>query len=185
MKDEFIIKLYFERDEEAILETKNKYGKYCTSVAYGILRSRDSAEECVDDAYLKTWQAIPPKRPKSLGAFVARLTRNISVNRLIFERREKRYSEGELVLDELAEVVSDAEGEHSLADTIALRDALNEFLASLPELARVIFVRRYWYMLSVKEIARSERITESNVKAILMRTRINLSKFLKDKELYL
>ena len=82
-------------------------------------------------------------------------------------------------------MVSDAEGEHSLADTIALRDALNEFLASLPELARVIFVRRYWYMLSVKEIARSERITESNVKAILMRTRINLSKFLKDKELYL
>ena len=184
MNDTDIIKLYFERDEMAIEETKNKYGKYCRSVAFEILRSRDMAEECVDDAYLKTWQSIPPKRPSSLGAFVARITRNISINRLLYEKREKRFAEGELVLDELAEMVSDADTEYSLADKISLSDALNEFLASLPELTRVIFVRRYWYLLSVKEIARSESITESNVKAILMRTRNSLSRFLKEKELY-
>lgn len=185
MDDACIVKLYLERDEEAISETEKKYGKYCRSVAFGILGSRDTADECVNDAYMQTWRSIPPHHPSRLGAFVAKITRNVSLNRALFDKRQKRSTEATVALDELSEVVGSDECCGSFADDLALSDAISEFLRSLPTLARVIFVRRYWYLYSVKDIARLEKITESNVKAILMRTRTGLREFLKKKGFYL
>lgn len=179
MQDEKIIELYFARDERAIEQTKDKYGKYCFYISNTILHSHSVAEECVDDAYLAAWNSIPPTRPQRLRAYLARLTRNISVNRLIRDKREKRYSEGQLPLDELAEVVST--DEMSTEDGIALRDALNGFLSSLPRRTRVIFVRRYWYGMDIAQIAEAGGLSISNVKVILMRTRSLLSDYLKNK----
>lgn len=182
MQDCDILRMYLERDEEAIEQTEKKYGRYCASISYGIVRSRDVAEECVNDAYLGAWNSIPPARPQRLSTYLGKLVRNISINRLLHDRRCKRYSEGVLVLEELAEILP---GDSELDDGIALRDALNEFLDSLPELVRIVFVKRYWYTHSIREIARSLELTESNVKVTLMRTRNQLSKFLIDRGLEL
>ena len=131
MKDEAIIELYFARAEEAIRETELSYGQYCRSLAYGILRNHEDAEETVNDAYLKTWASIPPQRPANLKGFLGRITRQLSLNRLEKNTAAKRgggtYA---LALDELAECIPGGNGE-DLADLTALRDVLNRFLYSL------------------------------------------------------
>lgn len=165
-----IVDLYWARSEAAISETKQKYGKYCHTIAYNILASNLDAEECVNDTYARAWDAMPPHRPEKLSAFLGKLTRNIALNRYAREGAQKRASGTTLVLDEVAEFVPAAHGS-SIADEIALKDAINSFLASLPTKARMIFVRRYWYLSPIAEIARDFGMSESNVKVTLMRTR--------------
>ena len=179
MQDEKILDLYFARSERAIEETENKYGKYCFYISNGILHSHEAAEECVNDTYLAAWKSIPPARPAHFRLYLARLARNISVNRLIHDKREKRYSEGQLPLDELSEVVSTDEA--SEEESFVLREALNDFLSGLPQRTRIIFVRRYWYGMDISEIAEKGSLSTSNVKVILMRTRNLLSEYLKNK----
>lgn len=145
--DEDILTLYNRRDEQAIAATQSKYGSYCRAVADRILRVREDAEECVNDTYLHAWNAIPPARPGSLRAFLGAI----------------------VALDEFAECLPD--GTEPITDTVALRAAFDSFLASLPERERVIFVRRYWYLCPVAEIARGMDIPEGTVKSILSRTR--------------
>jgi RNA polymerase sigma-70 factor (ECF subfamily) len=182
MTDREIIDLYFERDENAISETKVKYEKYLKTISLNVLYDEGEAEECVSDTYMRAWGVIPPERPTRLGAFLGRIVRNLSVNRYLFKRREKRGGgECDIVLDELLDVVPDKDTDSVIDDTIAIRDALNSFLSMLPTRTRVIFVRRYWYVMSVGEIARIMYLSESNVKAILMRTREKLKKYLDDK----
>lgn len=182
MNDFEIVELYFKRDENAITETRDKYGRYLESISYNILRDFGEAEECTSDAYMRTWEAIPPKRPILLGAFIGKIVRNISVNRYLFKRSEKRGgSLTDVVLDELSEIVSDSDTEVELDERIELRDALNSFLSALPYRTRVIFVRRYWYSMSISDIARVAELSENNVKVILSRSREKLKKHLKDK----
>lgn len=166
--DEDILTLYNRRDEQAIAATQSKYGSYCRAVADRILRGREDAEECVNDAYLHAWNAIPPARPGSLRAFLGAIVRNLAINRLNYNRARRRNA-AIVALDEFAECLPD--GIEPITDTVALRAAFDSFLASLPERERVIFVRRYWYLCPVAEIARGMDIPEGTVKSILSRTR--------------
>lgn len=173
MNDQHIIELYFQRDEQAIADTQKKYGKLCHAVAMNILGCREDAEECVNDTYLRAWEAIPPERPISLGAYLCCIVRNLALNRYRADHREKRGGEQTTAaLEELHECVADESA--SLADRILLRDALNRFLRELSETNRCVFVQRYWYLRPIAEIAKEFGMTESRVKMILHRTRRHL-----------
>jgi len=183
LEDRKIVELFWERKEEAISEAARKYGKYCHSVAYNILRSEQDAEECVNDTYARAWNAMPPHKPQRLSAFLGRITRNVALNRYEYERAQKRRSGIELVYDEIAEIVPDAS--ESVADEVALTEAINSYLASLPKRTRMIFVRRYWYLSQISEIAEDMGLSESNVKAILLRARARLKAHLEKEGIYL
>ncbi len=170
MDDRKITELFFERSERAIEECTNKYGRYIRSVAYSVLASECDAEEVENDTYLRAWNAIPPQRPAKLGAFLAKIARNLALDRYEVCRRDRINLAAETVLDELSECLPD-EGGISVTDEVVLRSAVNSFLESLDSKTRVVFMRRYWYMLPIKEIARLGGIGESSVKVILHRTR--------------
>lgn len=182
MEDKKIVALYWDRSEDAISETANKYGRYCHYIAYSILQNDPDSEECVNDTYLRAWNAMPPKRPNSLQTFLGKITRNLSLNRYEMNTREKRGSgQIPLILDELQESVPAVDSVEQIIDDLALCELINRFVGTLSPKARKIFVRRYWYMSSVEEIAAEYGITESNVKVILFRTRNEL-KALMEKE---
>lgn len=172
MDDNKIVDLYWERSEAAISESQKKYGRYCHSIAYNILCSHEDAEECVNDTYIKAWNAMPPHRPERLSAFLGKITRNTALDRYVYAKAKKR-SDGrtEVVLEEMAECVPDAKTSRCLADELALKEAINGFLRSLPAQKRIIFLRRYWYISSIREIADDYGLKESNVKVTLLRTR--------------
>lgn len=177
MEDKNIVELYLSRNEEAIKETENKYGKYCYSIAYGILENREDAEECVNEAYLNTWNCIPPHRPKLLRTFIGKITRNLSLK--LYEKRsaEKRGGgQTRLCLEELSECIPSNGGQ--IADDIAAKELLDGFLTDLPADMRKVFVRRYWYMSSVEEIADLYGFTQSKVAALLHRGRKKLKALL-------
>lgn len=176
MEDESIIRLFFARDENAIRETDKKYGRYLSAIAFRILSSAPDAEECVSDTYLKAWQIIPPERPKFFKAFLSKITRSRALDRLDYETAQKRKGERTLTFDEIAEAVPSSEGDAS--DALALKAALDGFLASQPKRVRIVFLRRYFYFYSVREIALSLHLSESNVKAILFRARAALRLYL-------
>ena len=178
MDDQQIVDLYWQRDEHAIAETQKKYGKYCHTIAYTILHSHEDAEECVNDTYLRAWGAIPPAKPGRLSTFLGKITRNLSLDRWEKNAAQKRSGPVEVVLDELSECIPDADSALDPVDMIALGDAINAFLAGLPQKARQIFLRRYWYMSPVKAIARDTGMTESAVKVSLLRTRESFKAYL-------
>lgn len=169
MNDEKIIDLYFERSESAISETSAKYGGYCHTIAYRILLSNDDAEECVDDTYVKAWNTIPPNRPRRLKSFLATITRNLAINRIEYETAKKRNVPICNIIDEFYEAIPEERADE--CDSLVLKDAINSFLSSLDKRTRVVFMRRYWYMMSVAEIARGMDMSESNVTVTLFRTR--------------
>ena len=177
MEDQKIIALYFQRVETAITETKNKYSRLLLSISYGILKIMADAEECENDTYLKTWNAIPPKKPENLPAFLSKIVRNLSLDRYDSLHAEKRGGgEMPLVLEELSEVLPDKgtiPGESN-----ALSELIDTFLASLKPENRNIFMRRYWFMDSVSEIAEESGFGLSKVKMSLSRTREQLKLFL-------
>jgi RNA polymerase sigma-70 factor (ECF subfamily) len=176
MTDEKIIDLYWARSEKAIEETDRAYGRYFTSIAYGILKNQEDAKETVNDTYLAAWNSMPPERPRHLKAFLGAVTRRLSINRAEYNRAKKRGGgEYTLVLDELAECVS---GSEDLAESVALQNALNGFLRNLKPEPRRVFILRYWHMRSVEELATELGMSESRVKSMLMRTRKSLKKYL-------
>ncbi len=179
MTDEIIIGLYLERSETAIAETQRLYGRYFTSIAYGIVWNDSDAEEVVNDTYLHAWNTIPPEHPENLRAFLGRITRQLAIKRLEKNTAKKR-GEGQYasVIDELAECISDNNAD--FADTVILRDVLNRFLHTLPAEVRGVFIRRYWHMQSIEDIALSCRMSESRVKSMLFRTRKKLKAYLNE-----
>ena len=179
MEDKRIIELYFSRDESAIKETKSKYGKLLLSIAYNILGNRYESEECENDTYFRAWNSIPPTRPSSFSAYLSRITRNIAINRY---HRNKRSTEMDLILDELSEVIPNASDD--LADDISLREALGSFVDGLDVSKRMIFVKRYFYMMSVRDIASDMEISVGTVKSSLSRMRIVLKKQLAERGIY-
>ena len=177
MDDHRIVDLFFARKEQALIETEIKYGKYCYHVANNILNSKEDSEECVNDTYLHTWNAIPPTRPENLKAFVGKITRNLALD--IYEKNhaQKRNNAVELVYEELEECITGSHG-HAMVEDLALKTALNEFLDSLDQKKRLIFMQRYWYLSSVKDIAQRFKMSDNNVKAMLLRLRTKFKKFL-------
>ena len=182
--DQKIIELYCNRSENAIAETDGKYGRYCTAIAYGILGSREDAQECVSDAYLTAWNAIPPRRPADLGTYLGKITRNLSIDRLRTRSREKRGGgEAPLALEELEEVVAGSDSPENEAVRKELTAALNRFLAGLTQQERYVFVRRYWYLDSLTDISEKTGFSGSKVASMLYRLRGRLKKQLIEEEL--
>lgn len=176
MEDNEIIRLYLDRNEEAVRRTSEKYGVYLMSVARNIVGLQADAEECVNDAYLKAWQSIPPRQPANLRAYLGRIARNLAINRYERERAEKRGGYAvDAVLDELDELVSDG-GDFTRDDSAAITIAINRFLEKQKPLNRRIFVLRYWYSMSIEEIANKEGVTAGSVKTALCRMRKTLKK---------
>ncbi len=179
MDDIKIIDLYWMRSESAISETAKKYGSYCRSIAFRILHNDQDSEECVNDTWLGAWNAMPPKRPSVLSTFLGRITRNLSLDRWKQYNAEKRGSgEMTVALEELRECVPAQDGVESALDDMALADALNRFLFSLPQEPQKFFVQRYWYLCSIREIADNCGASTSKVKMSLLRSRRGLQKFL-------
>ncbi len=179
MEDSQIIELYWQRSEDAIRETDEKYGRYCRTISFHILRSEEDSEECVNDTYLKLWSLLPPARPAVFPAFLAKLTRNLSLDRY---RRQSTGKRGggqlALALDELSACIPSADTTEAAAEQLILVDALDRFLEALKPEQRRIFLRRYWYVSSIREIAADLGISESKVKMTLLRTRAALKKHL-------
>ena len=170
MEDQKIVGLYWERSEAAIKETEKKYGTYCHSIAYRILHSTEDAEECVNDTYLRAWEAMPPHRPSRLSTFLGKITRNLALNRYWHDRAQKRVPAMELILDEVEAFLPDP-SDRPLSEEVALREAINGFVGSLPTKKRRIFVRRYFYCSSIREIANDYGMSENAVKVTLHRLR--------------
>ena len=175
MDDKGIIELYFERDERAIEETRSSYGRLIYSVAYNILESAPDSEECENDTYLRTWENIPPTRPSYFSAFLSKISRNLAINRLR-ENKRRRPLGAELIFEEMADALPDTRGD--ITEDIELKDAINDFLASLDKTKRQIFMKRYFFMRDIKEIAREMNITAGSVKITLYRVRNELRDFL-------
>jgi len=175
VEDEKIIDLYWNRSEMAIEETQKKYGQYCLYIANQVLHSSEDAEECVNDAYLGAWNAIPPERPNNLRHFIGCITRRLALNKLDYLNAKKRSADV-VSIDEFYECIPDKKTipEHDEE----LRRVFNEFLSSLDKRTRIIFMRRYWYCCSIKEISYGLEISENNVKVILHRTRNRFKKYL-------
>ncbi len=176
MDDKQIVELYWARNESAIFETDRKYGRYCHYIAYRILHNDSDAEEAVNDTYLKIWNTIPPKRPELLKPYVGMLARQISLDAYDKSTAQKRGGQTGAVLEELSDCVS-GEGAEFI-DEILLQDALNRFLGGLPQETRMIFLRRYWYMEPIAEIAAEFGMKESRISVMMLRTRQKLKKFL-------
>ena len=171
MDDTEIIELYWQRSEAAITETAAKYGAYCRRIAYGILENTQDTEECLNDTWLAAWNAMPPHRPQVLKTFLGKLSRRLSLMRLRSQNRLKRGSgEAALALEELEYCIGTGDVERELEEK-ELTQAVNCFLSSLPVTERDLFVCRYWYLASVKELAHSFGYSESKVKSMLFRTR--------------
>ena len=180
MEDSDIIALYLERNESAIAKTAEKYGNYCKKIAENILPNGLDAEECVNSAYLKVWESIPPEKPDIFSAFLAKIIRNTAIDTHRKNYSQKRGSGGvELILDELADCVSDRDSPESTAENRELLRAVNKFLTSQPKKRRMIFVSRYCLFDSIKEIALTYGMSEDNVSVNLSRTRKKLREHLK------
>ncbi len=172
MDDTKIIDLYWARSESAIEETSKKYGSYCRSIAFRILHNDQDSEECVNDTWLGAWNAMPPKRPAVLSTFLGRITRNLSLNRWREYNAEKRGGgEMTVTLEELRECVPAPGGVEAALDDMALTEQIDRFMGALPAEKRKIFIQRYWYLCSIREIANNCGVSASKVKATLFRTR--------------
>ena len=173
MEDRDIIALYFARDERAIRETADKYGDFCEGVAMGILGNRQDAEECVSDTYLRTWNSIPPKRPGSLKAFVGKIARNLSIDRLRHRHIARHDSDFEIMLSELEPYLPAREEEESV-----LSELLDGFLEGLETLERRLFMGRYWHGYTVSRMAEQYGLTPNAVSLRLHRVREKLRDYL-------
>ena len=156
-----------------------KYGKYCYAIAYGILQNHEDAKECVNDAYYQVWDTIPPQNPNRLSTFIGKITRNLALNKWEYYNAKKRgMGEVPFVLEELQECIPNENHVEEVVDRLYFEEVLNDFLAALPKEKRMIFLRRYWYLSSIKEIAKDFGMSESKVKMLLLRLRKDFREFL-------
>lgn len=175
MEDEKIIGLFKSRDETSVTELSRKYGSLFKRVAQNILGDFTEAEECVNDTYMRVWEAIPPAEPKSLCAFSAAITRNLALMRLRMSGAKKRGGGAEkMSFEELDDFVSGNSSVEGEAERRELIGEINAFLYKLPENQRQLFIRRYWGCVSIADLARRFGMTESNVTVTLTRVRKKL-----------
>lgn len=179
MDDQEIITLFFERNQNAITETQQKYGAYLRTIADNILKNAEDTEECLSDTMLRAWDVIPPQKPVRLKLFLAKIIRNLAFDRYKSRTADKRGG-GELnaILDELSECIADASDVEKELDGRALREALSAFVGALPAKDRRIFVRRYFYADPVEQIARELGITAGACSTALSRIRKKLRSYL-------
>ena len=175
MDDKEIVKLFLVRDESAIKAAGEKYRSYCMKIAENITGSREDAEECVNDALMKAWETIPPKKPEMLSTYLGKLTRNLALNRRKMMNTDKRGNgEAMLAFEELSEMISGGSSVEREFDHSRLSEEINAFLEKLPERKRTLFIRRYWYCMSVKDAALEQGISETSASVTLHRLREKL-----------
>lgn len=183
-EDNEIIRLLFARDEHAILAANEKYGALCMYTAMQILQRREDAEECVNDAYLRLWNAVPPERPAHLTGFLLTLVRCAALDRCDLTHRKKRGGgETAAVLDELESVLPAKEDVQQQAEQHAVGEAILRFVSALPEKQRRMMLKRYWYLQNSREIAEDMQVPESTVRVTLLRLREKLRAFLEKEDL--
>lgn len=179
MNDNEIIELYWARNESAISASEEKYGRYCRSISYNILHNHEDAEECVNDTWVGAWKSIPPQRPNRLSSYLGKITRNLSINRFKQYTAEKRgFGQTELVLSELDDCIPAEANVERVVEEMVLVEALNQFLRGQPKQKRNIFIRRYWYLYPIREIAEAYGASESKITSLLFRMRNELKKYL-------
>lgn len=184
MKDEEIIKLYWKRDERAITASAAQYGSYCHSISYNILQNAQDAQECVNDTWLGAWKSIPPYRPNRLSVYLGKITRNLSLNRIRHYTAEKRgLGQTELVLSELEECIPSGNSVEQIIEEMTLTQSVNRFLHAQPRQKRNIFIRRYWYLYSIRDIAQAYGMSESKVASLLFRMRNELKSHLEKEDI--
>ncbi len=182
MSDEEIINLFWQRSEDAIAAATERFGSTLQAIARNILGDDCDAGECVNDAYYKAWESIPPNRPQSLSAYFSRITRNLALNRYRRSIAQKRGGgQTELALSELEDCIPTIVSLEQGTEEGTVTACIEAFLRAQPKEKRQVFVRRYWYLSSIREIAQDYRISESKVKSILFRMRKEL-KICLDKE---
>ena len=180
MQDRDIVALYIARDEQAIVQTQETYGAYCRTVAVHLLSNDADAEECVNDAFLRVWNAIPPAHPQNLRTYLAKIVRRLAFDRFKAQTADKRGGgELPLVLDELSECIGNNREPDDATEAILLKDCLERFLRELPADKRYMFLRRYWYADAVKDIAKALGRRENDVTVTLSRLRVSLKTILK------
>lgn len=177
-EDEKIIELFFNRSEQAIKELDIKYGKLCYKLAHNILNNIQDAEECVNDAYLGAWNAIPPSRPNPLQSYICKIVRNISLNLYYRKKAAKRNSFYEIAMQELETCLSSPDTVETEIEARELAGIIENFLDTLSEENCVIFLRRYWFCDSYAEIARRVGISEKNVSVRIVRIRKQMKDYL-------
>ena len=178
MEDREIIELFFERSEQAIVELSEKYGSVCARVANNILNDRTDAEDCVNDAYLGAWDTIPPQRPNPLLSYVCRIVRNLAIKRYHSNTAAKRNSTYDVSLDELENCFPASDSVEDEFDAKETARIIDDFLETLDEENRVMFVRRYWHAASIEELAELFHTSKHNISVRLSRTREKLKKHL-------
>ena len=178
MDDSEIIELFFERSEKAISELSSKYGGVCMNIAQNVLGNYQDAEECVNDTYLGVWESIPPKKPGSLLAYVCQIVRNISVNRYKYNSYKKRNNIYDVCISELEESISSKETAEDGFEISELSRFIDEYLNTLDETNRMIFVRRYWYLDSIQTLAKMSQLSTGAVRTRLSRLRETLKQYL-------
>ena len=186
MKDTEIVELYWNRDESAIAATARTYGNYCYSIAFNILGSKEDAEECVNDTWHNAWNSIPPHRPQQLSTYLGKITRNLALNLRKLQNAQKRGADQvALALSELEDCIPAPQDVEQIMDKMILISALDRFLYAQPPTERNIFVGRYWYLYSIRELAAGYRMRESKVTSLLHRMRKKLKSHLEKEGIFL
>lgn len=181
MEDKQIISLYHARDERAIKETDAKYGRYCHRIAKNLLMLREDAEECVNDTYLAAWNQMPPENPHLLSAFLSRIVRNIAISRFRRDRAKKRYDGMELLLSELDDCIPSAENVEKTVEERELSGVISDWLDTLTNDDRALFIRRYYHGESIKELANVSGIAPQALSSRLFTLRTKLKIRLEEK----
>ena len=183
MEDEKIVELFWNRAEKAVEEAGEKYGRYCRRIAYNLLDSEPDAEECANDALLAAWHSIPPHRPAALAAYLGRLTRNLSIDRIKARSRIKRGGgEYAILLSELEECIPDRSTTDGEAERALLAELISSWLQTLPQLSRMLFVGRYWYNEPLQSLAQDCGVSVGKAKSLLFRLRKGLRERLEKEE---
>ena len=179
MEDCDIIRLFWAREERALEETHRKYGAYCWTIAHNILKNREDSDECVNDTYLRAWNAMPPQRPAIRPAFLGKITRNLSIDRYKAKMASRRGGgQLTLALEELGDCLPGGESVEDAVTAAELSRVIDRFLRTLPDTDCCIFLRRYWYFDAMGDIARRYHMAEGSVKSSLFRTRRKLRDYL-------
>ena len=178
MDEQTLIGLYWERSQEAIAQTDRMYGPLCRKIAGKFLHHAEDVEECVNDTYFALWNAIPPARPAHFPSFLAKVARNQALKRLEQLTAAKRNTEADLSFEELSQCLGTASSSEEQLDELALRQAITAFLQQQTKENRIIFIRRYFFVDSIQEVAAHCGISRSKVKSSLLRTRQKLKHYL-------
>lgn len=183
MEDKEIIQLFNDRSEMAIPRTSEKYGSYLMKICMNVLNNREESEECINDTYFTAWNQIPPDQPRRFLPYLGKIAKNIALNRYGYLKALKRNNHFDILLSELEECISDVNQTENYVLEKELAGAISNYLRTIEEMPRNMFIRRYWYSDSIRDIAKMFGISQGNVKVIMHRTRKNLKSYL-EKEGY-